>query len=371
LEQHDRPGQVWEITVALLERLKSEETQELIAALARYLNLPQNMPLFALKELSEVRKAIDGAYDKEMERMMASIADALNIEEDAAYERVVQLSLDTLLLPKDAAEFEETTKWFNRIQTETKQAQKHLIQANLRLVVSVAKKYMGRGMLLLDMIQEGNIGLMRAVEKFDYRKGFKFSTYATWWIRQGITRAIADQGRLIRIPVHRTELINRTLRGKVAYVQQYGRDPDPPELTNFVNKRKSQAAKELTLEEVIENLKLALEPASLNALVGEYEEAELQEFIESTSAMENPVERTELTDLQEQIEEALHTLTDREARILQLRYGLEDGKSRTLEEVGREFGFTRERARQIEAKALRKLQNPSGDAYKKLRSFVS
>lgn len=255
--------------------------------------------------------------------------------------------------------YEEELEIAEKVLEGDEDAKQRLAESNLRLVVSIAKKYVGRGMLFLDLIQEGNMGLIKAVDKFDYKKGFKFSTYATWWIRQAITRAIADQARTIRIPVHMVETINKLIRTSRHLLQRLGREPSPEEIAEEL---------EMSVEKVMEIQKIAQDPVSLETPIGEEDDSHLGDFIQDEDSPA-PHDSAAYTLLKEQLEEVMNTLTPREAKVLKLRFGLEDGKARTLEEVGREFEVTRERIRQIEAKALRKLRHPSRS--KKLRDYMN
>ena len=281
----------------------------------------------------------------------------LNIPEGVSIEDPVRMYLKEIgKVPLLSAE--EEIELAKRMEKGDEEAKKRLAEANLRLVVSIAKRYVGRGLLFLDLIQEGNLGLIKAVEKFDYRKGYKFSTYATWWIRQAITRAIADQARTIRIPVHMVETINKLIRVSRQLLQELGREPSPEEIAEVLK---------MPEERVREILKISQEPVSLETPIGEEEDSHLGDFIQDEN-VPVPAEAAAQTLLREQLEEVLNTLTDREKKVLRLRFGLDDGRQRTLEEVGREFNVTRERIRQIEAKALRKLRHPSRS--RKLRDYL-
>ena len=304
-----------------------------------YLKEIGKVPLLSAEEEIELAKNMEaGAVAKE------KIAILKSREENATEEELAEIKEEIKNLQKDLDAGDE--------------AKKRLAEANLRLVVSIAKRYVGRGMLFLDLIQEGNLGLIKAVEKFDYRKGYKFSTYATWWIRQAITRAIADQARTIRIPVHMVETINKLIRVSRRLLQELGREPSPEEIAAEMN---------MPVERVREILKISQEPVSLETPIGEEEDSHLGDFIQDDN-VPVPADAAAFTLLKEQLEEVLGTLTEREQKVLTLRFGLEDGRARTLEEVGKEFNVTRERIRQIEAKALRKLRHPSRS--RKLKDYL-
>ena len=296
----------------------------------------------------------DEDLDIDVEKIDLSIPEGVSIE-DPVRMYLKEIGKVPLLTAEEEIELSKQMEEGGEVG---KQAQKRLAEANLRLVVSIAKRYVGRGMLFLDLIQEGNLGLIKAVEKYDYRKGFKFSTYATWWIRQAITRAITDQARTIRIPVHMVETINKLIRVSRQLLQELGREPTPEEIAKEMN---------MSVDRVREILKISQEPVSLETPIGEEEDSHLGDFIQDDN-VPVPADAAAFTLLKEQLDEVLGTLTEREQKVLRLRFGLDDGRARTLEEVGKEFNVTRERIRQIEAKALRKLRHPSRS--RKLKDYL-
>ena len=296
-------------------------------------------------------EGLDDEEEVELDKIDLSVPEGVSIE-DPVRMYLKEIGKVSLLSADEEIELAK------RMEKGDEAAKKRLAEANLRLVVSIAKRYVGRGMLFLDLIQEGNLGLIKAVEKFDYRKGYKFSTYATWWIRQAITRAIADQARTIRIPVHMVETINKLIRVSRQLLQELGREPSPEEIAAEMN---------MPVERVREILKISQEPVSLETPIGEEEDSHLGDFIQDDN-VPVPADAAAFTLLKEQLVEVLSTLTDREQKVLRLRFGLDDGRARTLEEVGKEFNVTRERIRQIEAKALRKLRHPSRS--RKLKDYL-
>jgi len=359
------------------EIVESEGIKELLEKGKRQGNLTYNEIMDALQDVDLTTDQIDEIYERFTNQGIDIIPDGgengtsephkevvvddadldLSIPEGIGLDDPVRMYLKEIgRVPLLTAE--EEVELAKRIEQGDEEAKRRLAEANLRLVVSIAKRYVGRGMLFLDLIQEGNLGLIKAVEKFDFRKGFKFSTYATWWIRQAITRAIADQARTIRIPVHMVETINKLIRVSRQLLQELGREPTPEEIAKEMD---------LSVERVREIMKIAQEPVSLETPIGEEEDSHLGDFIEDQEAPA-PAEEASFQMLKEQLEGVLDTLTPREEKVLRLRFGLDDGRSRTLEEVGQVFGVTRERIRQIEAKALRKLRHPSRS--KKLKDFL-
>ncbi len=330
--------------------LEEEQLERVLDALER-----SNVDVLRITEMDDIGEEplilSDEDMDVDVENLDLTIPEGISIEDP------VRMYLKEIgKVPLLSAE--EEIELAKKMEVGDQDAKKRLAEANLRLVVSIAKRYVGRGMLFLDLIQEGNLGLIKAVEKFDYRKGYKFSTYATWWIRQAITRAIADQARTIRIPVHMVETINKLIRVSRQLLQELGREPSPEEISEEMN---------MPVDRVREILKISQEPVSLETPIGEEEDSHLGDFIQDDN-VPVPSDAAAFTLLKEQLVEVLGTLTEREQKVLRLRFGLDDGRARTLEEVGKEFNVTRERIRQIEAKALRKLRHPSRS--RKLKDYL-